>query len=46
MSFTWQIDCVYATADDNKTVISTDEYLDDKVEMLYFELNEYFNETA
>lgn len=42
--FTWQIDCVYATKKDNQTVISTDEYLDDKVEMLYFELNEYFDE--
>lgn len=42
--FTWQIDCVYATEKDNQTVINTDEYLDDKVEMLYFELNEYFDE--
>lgn len=42
--YTWRIDCVYATAGDNQTVIGNEEYLDDNVEMLYFELNGYFDE--
>ena len=38
----WQIECLYSTAE-KLMIVGNNEYLDDNVEELFFELNSYFD---